>query len=90
MSKVPFNDCAGLKCLICVTLVLLHTPEASVGFAQQRGEMQSWVAPRTSHGHPDIQGVWTNATMTPLERPADLANQEFLSEGQVLEREERT
>ena len=26
--------------------------------------------PRTSDGHPDLQGVWTNATLTPLERPA--------------------
>ena len=25
--------------------------------------------PRTPDGHPDIQGVWTNATITPLERP---------------------
>lgn len=87
MSKVPLSACAGLKCLICLTLVLLRIPEASVAFAQQGGEIQSWVAPRTPHGHPDIQGVWTNATMTPLERPADLANQEFLSEGEVLERE---
>ena len=87
MSKIRFSDCAGLKCLICVTLVLLRSPDVSVGFAQQRGEIQSWVTPRTQHGHPDIQGVWTNATMTPLERPVDLANQEFLSEGEVLERE---
>src|SRR5579885_3505407 len=26
--------------------------------------------PRTEDGHPDLQGVWTNATITPLERPA--------------------
>jgi hypothetical protein len=30
----------------------------------------NWKAPRTEHGHPDLQGVWTNATITPLERPA--------------------
>jgi hypothetical protein len=29
--------------------------------------------PRTSDGHPDLQGVWTNATITPMERPADFA-----------------
>ena len=27
--------------------------------------------PRTSDGHPDLQGVWTNATITPLERPPE-------------------
>ncbi len=26
--------------------------------------------PRTPDGHPDLQGVWTNATLTPMERPA--------------------
>ena len=26
--------------------------------------------PRAPDGHPDLQGVWTNATITPLERPA--------------------
>lgn len=25
---------------------------------------------RTPDGHPDLQGVWTNATLTPMERPA--------------------
>jgi hypothetical protein len=33
--------------------------------------------PRTSDGHPDLQGVWDNSTLTPLERPADLADKEF-------------
>ena len=26
--------------------------------------------PRTHDGHPDLQGIWTNATLTPMERPA--------------------
>ena len=33
--------------------------------------------PRTPDGHPDLQGVWDNSTLTPLERPADLLDQEF-------------
>jgi hypothetical protein len=28
-----------------------------------------YVAPSTAHGHPDLQGNWSNATMTPIERP---------------------
>jgi hypothetical protein len=35
---------------------------------------KKWVVPRLADGHPDLQGVWTNSTLTPLERPADLAN----------------
>ena len=34
---------------------------------------QAWVVPRTPDGRPDLQGNWSNATMTPLERPAGRA-----------------
>ena len=36
-------------------------------------------APRTPWGHPDLQGVWDHRTITPLERPAELADREFLT-----------
>jgi len=31
-----------------------------------------WVVPRTPDGHPDLQGNWTNATLTPFERRAGM------------------
>ncbi len=31
--------------------------------------------PRSPDGHPDLSGVWTNATITPMERPARFARQ---------------
>jgi hypothetical protein len=43
----------------------------SAGAAAQEG------APRTSWGHPDLQGTWTNATLTPLQRPLELGEKEF-------------
>jgi hypothetical protein len=42
--------------------------------------------PRTPWGHPDLQGIWNNGTTTPLERPADLADREFLSEKEWADR----
>src|SRR5688572_23627753 len=41
--------------------------------------------PRTAWGHPDLQGRWTNATVTPLERPAELAGKEFFTEAEATE-----
>jgi hypothetical protein len=38
---------------------------------------------RTPWGHPDLQGVWNNSTLTPLERPAAYAGREFLTEAEV-------
>ena len=39
-----------------------------------------WSTPRTPWGHPDLQGIWSNTTTTPMERPEDLAGREFLTE----------
>jgi hypothetical protein len=44
---------------------------------------QGKAIPRTPDGHPDLQGVWTNATITPLERPADLAGKATLSDSEA-------
>ena len=41
---------------------------------------KSWTPGRTPDGQPDLQGVWTNATITPLERPAELGNKAFFTE----------
>ena len=35
--------------------------------------------PRTPWGDPDLQGIWTNTTITPLQRPEELAGQATLS-----------
>jgi len=39
--------------------------------AQSKTE-KGWNPPKTADGHPDLQGFWSSATVTPLERPADL------------------
>src|SRR5262249_34275581 len=41
---------------------------------------QGWKPSRTVDGQPDFQGVWTNATLTPLQRPAELASKQFFTE----------
>jgi hypothetical protein len=39
----------------------------------------AWTPTRTPDGQPDLQGYWTNATFTPLERPAEFAGKEFFT-----------
>ncbi|HEV3200169.1 MAG TPA: hypothetical protein VGZ73_19830 [Bryobacteraceae bacterium] len=39
--------------------------------------------PRTPDGHPDLQGIWTNATITPMERPAALAGKPTLTDAEA-------
>ena len=40
---------------------------------------------RTAWGDPDLQGIWSYATFTPLERPAALTGREFLTPEEVAE-----
>ena len=64
----------------------------------QAGEAQSNGSLRTSSrsqfktpwGHPDLQGTWANQTITPLERPAQFAGKEFLTEAEAAELERQT
>jgi hypothetical protein len=45
--------------------------------------------PRTPWGHPDLQGTWDYRSITPLERPAQFGDREFLTEAEVKEMEAR-
>jgi hypothetical protein len=46
--------------------------------------------PRTVDGHPDLQGTWSYATLTTLERPAEFKGKPFLTAAEAAEFEKRT
>src|SRR5262249_47286247 len=46
--------------------------------------------PRTADGHPDMSGTWTNITITPLERPKELAGKEFFTPEEAVAYEKST
>ena len=43
----------------------------------------STAVPRTANGRPDLQGMWTNATLSPLERPVQLSGRLTVSEAEA-------
>ena len=51
---------------------------APVGAGAQTAE-----TPRTAWGAPDLQGVWDFRSLTPMERPAELADQEVFTSEQA-------
>jgi hypothetical protein len=53
-----------------------------------RGATSPYLTPRTPWGDPDLQGLWSNQTSTPLERPTALQGRETLTAEEAEEREE--
>ena len=49
---------------------------------------QNYKAPRTAYGQPDLQGVWSNATITPLTRPAKFGDRLVLTPEEAAAQEQ--
>ena len=61
-----------------VTAAILLLASLSIA-GQTRTAAKPWSPAKTADGQPDLQGYWTNITITPLQRPANLANKEFFT-----------
>ncbi len=70
--------------VIAAVLLVVTTGPYSAGQGRN-GPDPTYRAPRTVDGQPDISGVWTNDTLTPLERPARLGDKEFYTEEEAAE-----
>jgi hypothetical protein len=57
--------------------VFLFSAFLGVLFGPAHG--QTWTPPRTPDGQPDLQGIWTNATVTPFQRPEQLGGKQFFT-----------
>ncbi len=62
---------------LVLSLLLMSSPV----FAQSDSD---WQLPRTIDGHPDLQGVWENNTITPVERPDVFGDKEFLTDEDIV------
>ena len=63
-----------------------QTPDPSKPAAAKSApasKSKSWTTPRTPDGHPDLQGVWTNVTLTPMARPAQFKDKPTVSDAEA-------
>ena len=69
--------------LVAGIFVALLTPASTAG----QGTEENLTPLRTAWGDPDLQGVWNNATSTPLQRPPELAGKDTLTDEEVAQRD---
>jgi hypothetical protein len=69
----------GAVISVSVTRAAAQAPAPSVGVSAPAPAL------RTPWGEPDLQGIWTDETDTPLQRSPKYANQEFFTEAQQAE-----
>jgi len=71
-------------------LALISTAAVCAAFAlapAAYAQTSAYHAPRTANGQPDLQGNWTNATITPFERDAKYGDRLALSDKEVKDLE---
>jgi hypothetical protein len=82
-GKVQMRDRFLAAILTAIAVASLVAPP--VAGQAQKTAADAWTQSRTPDGQPDLQGIWTMATYTPLERPANFAGREFLTEEEAAE-----
>jgi hypothetical protein len=78
-----------VACAVLVISALIASASRGAEATAQPKTARASTVPRTPDGHPDLQGMWTNATLTPLERPRSLGNRRYLTEAEAAAVEEQ-
>jgi hypothetical protein len=98
MKQTTFRTAAALVAASLSAALLAQPPVRDVDLPENRlipAEQQAaayvdpeWSAPKTSWGHPSLEGTWSTDDMrgVPRNRPDNLSAQEFLTEEQFLAR----
>src|ERR1700720_1327720 len=84
--SVYVRRCVGA---IVVMAVGVAVPVAGQSSAAEARASKSSTVSRTADGHPDLEGIWSFATLTPLERPAAFAGKDVLSADEAAKLEEQ-
>ncbi len=75
---------AHRSCTIAALTVVAACAAASTATAQvSRVSDPNWTLSRTADGQPDLQGVWGNKTLTPMERPDASRGKAFLTDEEM-------
>jgi len=75
-TSIRFWTAIGIACVGLVSI-------RAQGPQRAASTSRPYTAPRNALGQPDFEGVWTNNSITPLQRPAAWAGRAFLTDAEV-------
>lgn len=77
---------SAVAAMLTVSVVAQDKPGQDKKAVAPAGK-KAWTMPRLADGHPDLQGIWTNATLTPLERAPQFASKPTLTKEEATQAE---
>jgi len=78
-----FAAAIGLATALIVVISLTTGTLNGQTRAASNQSSKKWTQLKTAWGDPDLQGIWSYASITPLERPSDQGAKEFLTAEEV-------
>jgi hypothetical protein len=82
IMRKKFSGSIVMVAAIAAGGAMISAPTAASAQAAAASDASPASSPKTAWGEPDLQGIWTDETTTPLQRPAKYANQEYFSEAE--------
>ena len=74
----------GALATVIAAALLAPVPVEGQARSAAAKKAETWTAPMTPDGHPDLQGIWDFRSITPLERPDTLSGKDVLSDEEVV------
>ena len=83
------HRCTASMGVVVAVIAIVSLAPAPVAAQAQAAGVDTRTPPRTAWGEPDLRGIWDFRTITPLERPSELAGKQVLTEKEADELEEQ-
>ena len=89
MRSSPLRAICAISAALLLQAALAVGQTSTTAAKSPPSRAKTWTPPRTRDGHPDLQGIWTNSTLTPLERPREFSGKPILSDAEATAYEKR-
>ena len=75
----------SLLAAVALAAVAISAQSVKLPAAASYGADPSYKVPRTTNGHQDLQGVWSNNHVTPMTRPTQWKDKELITDAELRE-----